>query len=130
MFRQTWNKYIPVLRILIKRSATGEQSLSMNGTDFTRAAGGKKIKFSFNIELKNAQFVNASQQTALIQDFIASLQEDEQIRKVIKYQQLEFTMSNSFQLRIKNNTPAPPPGMIDSPDDAIEAGSDSAEKEG
>lgn len=118
MFRQTWNKYIPVLRILIKRSATGEQSLSMNGTDFTRAAGGKKVKFSFDIELKNAQFVNASQQTPLVQEFILALQEDEQLRKLIRHQHLGFTMSNNFQLRIRNNTPAPPPGIIISPEDA------------
>jgi hypothetical protein len=126
MFRQTWNKYIPVMRILIKRSATGEQSLSMNGTDFTRAAGGKKVKFSFDIELKNAQFVNASQQTPLVQEFILALQEDEQLRKLIRHQQLGFTMSNNFQLRIRNNTPAPPPGITISSEDTSEP----IEKEG
>jgi hypothetical protein len=126
MFRQTWNKYIPVMRILIKRSATGEQSLSMNGTDFTRAAGGKKVKFSFDIELKNAQFVNASQQTPLVQEFILALQEDEQLRKLIRHQQLGFTMTNNFQLRIRNNTPAPPPGITISSEDASEP----IEKEG
>ena len=105
------------MRILIKRSATGDQSLSMNGTDFTRAAGGKKVKFSFDIELKNAQFVNASQQTPLVQDFILALQEDEQVRKLITNQQFGFTMTNSFQLRIKNLTPAPPPGVANSPEE-------------
>ena len=48
MFSQTWRKYLPVIILLMKRSGKGEQVLSMNHTDFERAAGGKKIKFTFS----------------------------------------------------------------------------------
>ena len=51
MFVQTWNKYLPVIRILLKRSANAEQRLDMNKSDFQRAAGGKKVKFTFSILL-------------------------------------------------------------------------------
>jgi hypothetical protein len=111
MFRQTWNKYMPVIRILIKKSATGEQTLSMNSTDFMRAAGGRKIKFSFDLQLTKGQFINSTQSTPIAQDLVMLLQEDEQMRRVIRYEHLEFSMNNNFQLRIRNTTPAAPAGI-------------------
>jgi hypothetical protein len=51
MFLQTWNKYLPVIKILLKRSVNGEQTLDMNSSDFQRASGGKKVKFTFSIPL-------------------------------------------------------------------------------
>jgi len=37
MFTQTWKKYLPVILIMLKRSVNGDQSLSMNHTDFIAA---------------------------------------------------------------------------------------------
>ena len=48
MFTQAWNKYLPVIRILMKRSVNGPQKLDTNRTDFERAAGGRKLKFTFS----------------------------------------------------------------------------------
>jgi hypothetical protein len=42
MFVQTWIKYLPVIKILLKRSVNGDQTLAMNASDFQRAAGGRK----------------------------------------------------------------------------------------
>ena len=47
MFLQTWSKYLPVIKILLKRSINAQQTLDMNSTDFQRASGGKKVKFTF-----------------------------------------------------------------------------------
>ena len=38
MFVQTWNKYLPVIKILLKRSVQGEQTLEMNSSDFPAGA--------------------------------------------------------------------------------------------
>ena len=46
MFLQTWNRYLPVIKILLKRSVNAEQTLDMNSSDFQRASGGKKIKYT------------------------------------------------------------------------------------
>jgi hypothetical protein len=112
MFSQTWSKYMPVIRILIKKSAGSDQVLNMNSTDFIRATGGRKIKFSFDMQLMNGQLVESARQTPVAKEFALLLQEDEQARKLIKHQKLGFAMNNSFQLSIKNHTPAPPPGIV------------------
>ncbi len=121
MFSQVWKKYLPVIVILLKRSANGEQTLSMNPSDFQRAAGGRKIKYSFaNMHLVNGRINNAVKHQPLAREFAETLQEDEVIRKLLQQKQFEFSMNNSFQLVIKNNTPAPEPETAGG-DDSINA---------
>jgi hypothetical protein len=105
MFAQTWNKYLPVLRILLKRSASDEQTLSMNASDFQRAAGGRKTKFSFSITLHKGRLRTVSNPSVIAKEFVTVLQQDEQIRKYLSSQDIEFSLSNSFQLLLKNITP-------------------------
>jgi hypothetical protein len=108
MFTQTWKKYLPVIAILIKRSASGDQTLSMNHTDFERAAGGRKIKYSFSqLQLNNGRINTAIKQAPLAKEFAELLQEDELTRRLLPGHQFEFSLSNDFQLTIKNNTPVP-----------------------
>jgi len=107
MFTQTWNKYIPVLKILLKRSVNGEQTLAMNGTDFQRAAGGRKIKFSFNINLRKGRLASLDNPSPLAKDFAESLQGDETTRMLTRANDYELTLTTNFQLSIKNTT-APP----------------------
>jgi hypothetical protein len=105
MFRQTWKKYLPVITILLKRSAGTDQLFNMNHTDFERAAGGRKIKFSFtHFELNNGKLNNPAKQTPLAKDLAVILQEDVLINKMLINQQFEFSMNNEFQLLIKNTT--------------------------
>ena len=106
MFTQTWKKYLPVIAILLKRSVQGVQELKMNMTDFERAAGGRKIKFSFtNLHMINGRINKTVQHANLAKELSLLLQEDEQTRKLLQKQHFEFSMTNSFQLSIKNNTP-------------------------
>jgi len=110
MFSQVWKKYLPVIMILMKRSVNGEQTLSMNPSDFQRAAGGRKIKFSFaNLQLANGRINNIVKHQPLAREFATILQEDEIIRKFLQQKQFEFSMNNSCQLCIKNTTPPAEP---------------------
>ena len=36
MYTQIWNKYLPIIRILLKRSTGSDQTLNLNATDFER----------------------------------------------------------------------------------------------
>jgi hypothetical protein len=108
MFNQAWKKYLPVITILIKRSSIGEQTLKMNHTDFERAAGGRKIKWSFpTLQLSNGRFQNTSKQLPLALEMVAAMQADELIIELLKKKDFEFSMTNDFQLTIKNTTMAP-----------------------
>ena len=109
MFNQTWKKYIPVITILLKRSTTDVQSLSMNHTDFERAAGGRKMKWSFPVlQVNNGRIQNnGTKYPALATEMITELQMDEQTSKLLQKQEFEFSMSNDFKLLIKNISALP-----------------------
>ncbi len=106
MFSQTWKIYLPVIVILLKRSAQEEQYLNMNQTDFERAAGGRKMKYSFHsLHLNNAKLEINNKHTAVAKELVILLQEDESSRDIIKEQNFEFTLNNDFKLTIRNTTP-------------------------
>ncbi len=111
MFFQTWNKYLPVIRILLKRSVSAEQTLDMNKSDFQRASGGKKVKFTFSIVLTKGRLTGIINPPPLAKDLVAILQEDSVANKFLRQNELEFTMNSNFQLQIKNNTPAAEPEL-------------------
>lgn len=106
MFIQTWKKYLPVIMLLMKRSVNSEQVLDMNHTDFERAAGGKKVKFTFyDLQLTNGRINYQVKHSALAKDLSQLLQENDQARLLIRNQTFEFSMNSGFQLTIKNKTP-------------------------
>jgi hypothetical protein len=105
MFVQTWIKYLPVLKIVLKRSVTGDQTLTMNASDFQRAAGGRKIKFSFSITLPNGRLQTMNNPPPIARELVEVLQQDDMTRQLIRQHDFEFTLSNSLQLVIKNVSP-------------------------
>jgi hypothetical protein len=105
MFTQTWNKYLPIIKILMKRSSTGPQTLDMNQTDFQRAAGGRKVKFTFTVTLHKGRIQNITSPPPLARELSVILQEDDMTRKLVRQQDFEFSLNSGFQLTIKNNTP-------------------------
>ena len=126
MFSQVWKKYLPVIVILLKRSVNGEQTLSMNPSDFQRAAGGRKIKYSFsNLQLSNGRINTMVKHQPLAREFAEVLQEDETTRKFLQKKLFEFSMNNGFQLNIKNNTaPEEPVAILEENDDPIKSDED------
>jgi hypothetical protein len=109
MFLQTWNKYVPVIKILLKRSLNAEQTLYMNSSDFQRASGGKKVKFTFSIQLTKGRLMAGQNFPHIAKDLVSVLQQDSTTNKFIQQHELEFAVNSNFELYIKNNTLAEKP---------------------
>ena len=121
MFSQTWKKYLPVIIILIKRSAAGEQTLSLNHSDFERAAGGRKIKYNFTqLQLNNGRINTEVKHSPVAKELSVILQEDDNVSKYLKGRNLEFSLNSSFTLTIKNNTPVEETEVIASSENTLE----------
>ena len=104
MFLQTWNKYLPVIKILLKRSVNAEQTLDMNSSDFQRASGGKKVKYTFTVPLIRGRVQAGGNLPPIAKDLVSVLQQDNTTNKLMQEREFEFSMNGSFQLYIKNNT--------------------------
>ena len=106
-FFHTWVKYMPIIRILLKRSVKEAQKLEMNSIDFIRAAGGRKVKFDFSISLLNGKFENLELPTPLGRSLVDALQDDKFSSQFVKANHLQFSMNKNFELMIRNTTPPP-----------------------
>jgi len=109
MFLQTWSKYLPVIKILLKRSINAEQTLDMNSSDFQRASGGKKVKYTFSVQLINGRAKAGENLPPVARDLIFMLQGDNTTNKFMQKNEVEFAVNSDFQLYIKNNTPVEKP---------------------
>lgn len=105
MFIQTWNKYLPVIKILLKRSLNSEQTLDMNKSDFQRAASGKKVKFTFSVVLIKGRLTGIVNPPPLARDLATVLQQDDVSYKFLRLNEMEFSMNSSFQLTIRATKP-------------------------
>ena len=106
MFTQTWKKYLPVITILLKKSSQGEQVLSLNHSDFSRASGGRKMKFNFNnLQLNKGRMNSMEKHMPVASELAEVILEDDIARKIVSNLQIQFSMSNDFKLTIINNTP-------------------------
>jgi hypothetical protein len=104
MFIPLWNKYLPIIRILMKKSVTGAQTFDMNRTDFERASGGRKAKLSFTMSLHNGRIQNVSNPPPIAKELSVVLQEDEVTRQLVRQYDFTLTMNSSYQLIIKNTS--------------------------
>jgi hypothetical protein len=112
-----WKKYVPIIRILLKRSATAEQVLDMNRIDFERVGGSRKAGYKFTIH-----FINGKPQAILLSDLeqslITALQEDEKIKQQMLEGDYTFTLTTKFQLQI-SKTPGDEPVLANTPEEEI-----------
>jgi hypothetical protein len=102
LFLSAWKKYIPVIRILIKKSATETQVLNMNRTDFEKDVKRKSgYKFVVNFIGGKPDIIVAGSE--IIQSFITALLSDEIVSQLLLKKSYSFMLNSKYQLEIKNN---------------------------
>ncbi|MEO8711994.1 MAG: hypothetical protein ABI405_07730 [Parafilimonas sp.] len=102
-YLSVWNKYVPVIRILLKKSAAEEQSFNMNRIDFERAGGIRKSGYKFVVNFIGFRPDTILAGNELVQSFIYALQNDETVHQLLSKNNYKFTLNTKYQLQIKNN---------------------------
>lgn len=103
-FLSVWCKYLSVIRILLKKSAAGDQVFGMNRIDFERAVGIRKSGYRFVVNYVNGKPDALFSGNDLVQTFISALDSDETIRALLIKNNYTFTFTGKYQLQIKNNS--------------------------
>jgi hypothetical protein len=106
MYTYIWNKYLPVIRILLKKSATGDQLLDLNRIDFERAGTGRKAGYKFTIEFVDGKVGNVISGSDLASHLAIVMLEDASTKQILKENNYNVSLNTKFQLLIKNTTPA------------------------
>ncbi|MEO3406113.1 hypothetical protein AAFN85_19530 [Mucilaginibacter sp. CAU 1740] len=97
----TWQKYMPVIRLHIKRSLTEDQQFKLNITDFESAGDKGKSGYMFNINIEDGKVTNKISTSAVARDLYELLKADEVIRGLFKDKNVKISVGKSFILAIK-----------------------------
>ena len=117
MYTNTWNKYLPVIRILLKRAVTADQKMDLSRIDFE--SGGtrtRKLACSFNIELAKGRFVKLTP-SVCAKSLQTVLLEDDAAKALLLKNEYHIVLNAAFQLTIKNLNP-PATEEVSDKDDA------------
>ncbi len=105
MYTHIWLKYLPIIRILMKKAAAADQTLALNRIDFERAGSGRKAGYKFNIEFNNGRVANVISVSPLAVDLAAVMLQDQAIKTLFTTANYEVSLNTKFQLSIKNTSP-------------------------
>ncbi len=105
MYTYIWNKYLPVIRILLKKSFNGDQLLSLNRDDFERAGTGRKAGYKFVIEFTDGKVSNVISGSDLASHLAAAMLEDSATKQVLQTGQFQVILNTKFQITVKNIAP-------------------------
>ena len=97
----TWKRYIPVIRLHLKRSLSEEQSFKLNITDFESAGDRGKSGYTFNLTMENGRVTNNISGSAVARDLFEALKADEAIKAMISDKNVKISVGKSFVLSIK-----------------------------
>ncbi len=101
MYHHIWKKYLPIIKILMKKAVTEDQNLSLNRIDFERAGSGRKAGYKFKIEFTDGKVGNVISGSQLASDLAQVFLEDESARQIITDNSFEVSLNTKFQLSIK-----------------------------
>lgn len=102
MYTNVWAKYLPVIRIVMKRSLVSEQMLALNVQDFERAGLVRKSGYKFLISFKNGKRGNVVINLPLASSLSNLMVEDEGVQRLIENNEFQIVLNPKFELNIKH----------------------------
>ncbi|MEO6812916.1 MAG: hypothetical protein ABI172_03250 [Ginsengibacter sp.] len=102
MYNHIWKKYLPIVKILMKKSNTEDQVLDLNRVDFERAGTGRKAGYKFLIEFTDGKVGNVISGSPLAMHLAQVVLEDEGAKQILSENNFIISLNTKFQLSIKH----------------------------
>lgn len=118
MYTHIWLKYLPIIKILMKKAAAVDQTLALNRIDFERAGSGRKAGYKFTIEFNNGRVANVISVSPLAVDLAAVMLQDNAVKTLFTTSNYEISLNTKFQLSIKNTNPKVEQEAAEEPEEA------------
>jgi hypothetical protein len=119
MYTIVWKKYLPVIKLLMKKASAGDQQLSLNKSDFEKDKMSRKTNVRFTFKMVNAIAQNASAVPPLGRELTSVLQEDSTVISLLQQKEFTFSMNSRYELVIHMEPKAKP--EHDDADEAVPA---------
>lgn len=96
-----WIKYLPILRIVLKKSLAADQQLALNAPDFEKAGYRRKSGYKFLVELKDGRLNNVLTDAPVASSLASTLLDDAVVKELTKVNEFHISMNAKYQLTIK-----------------------------
>src|SRR6476469_1354844 len=100
MLANFWNKYLPVIKILLKRSKTGEQVLAINRSDFEKVGLAKKAGNKFTLIFRHGKVENAVMPSPVAAELASGLLHDENVKAILGEHDYSIMLDTKYKLHI------------------------------
>lgn len=102
MLTNIWNKYLPVIKILLKRSSKqGEQLLAINQSDFERAGLARKSGNKFSLLFKHGKVDNVVMPSPIAAELAAGLLNNEDTKALLAEHDFRIALDTKYKLHIE-----------------------------
>jgi hypothetical protein len=105
MYTTVWAKYLPAIRIVMKRARSGAQRLQLNAGDFERVGLKRKSGYPFEMGVRNGRLKNVIIDLPLASDFAQVLLADKNAQELFQDDGFDFSLNSKYELSIRH-TPA------------------------
>jgi hypothetical protein len=102
-FLNLWAKYLPVIRILLKRSVNEEQQLSLDKMELNSVDNRKNATYSFNLEILKGKVQNNIGGAAIGKDLFKVLSNDVMVNDFMNDKTIILRMGKDFKLKLKSD---------------------------
>jgi hypothetical protein len=100
MYTLLWKKYLPAIRVLLKKSNENNQKLLLYKHEFESTGARNKLGYVFTLEMLNGKPINKSHSTAPAFDLYTLMMENEVIASWLKNQHVKIHVARSCELNI------------------------------
>jgi len=98
-----WTKYLPAIRILLKKALNEEQQFTLNKTELQSVDNRKNVNFSFNLEISNGKVESGIGVSPMGKDLFNVLNGDLIVRKFMLDKKIMIQMTRSSLLTFRCN---------------------------
>lgn len=98
VYVQLWKKYLPVIRLLLKKTEKGEQKLQLYKHEFEKTGAKNKLGYIFSIELANGKPVTKIDQKAVAFDLLTVMNENEDVVQWLKEKRILISTNRACEL--------------------------------
>lgn len=98
-----WTKYLPAIRILLKKALNEEQQFTLNKTELQSVDNRKNVNFSFNLEISNGKVESGIGVSPMGKDLFNVLNGDLLVRKFMLDKKIMIQMTRSSLLTFRCN---------------------------
>jgi hypothetical protein len=102
-FLALWTKYLPVIRILLKKAVNEEQQIPVGKMELQSIDNRKNASFSFNMEIINGKVENSIGVQPMGKDLFSVLNSDSVVRTFMLDKNINIQMTKSSLLTIRCN---------------------------